>query len=373
MPKEFGALMVLAKKGNARAQFALGRMHANGEGVVKDFKEAEKWYRRAAQHDDPSAQRELGLFLLHGQGVERNADEGIQWYSKAAKTYPSIALELGDLFAEGKLVTANHKEAMKWYRKAADKNLAEGARAIGDLYAAGKGIPKDAKLAVSWYRKAVDPKEFRRTSRTAEVRLGDMYATGQGVKKDLLIAFAFYFRPYASAGSRSPFLVRMDPAVKAKVESLEKKLTPEQFAKAKKISASGSASWIDNEEVKQEFEKTKALALKGNVEAKRELGLLYSTGKGVEKDVIKGFEWWMKAAEKGDAQSQRNIGILLYMGRVHEKDVVRGYAWLFMAIENGLGKEQGLDELNLTPEQITKAKALYKKMIKDNPNLIRQK
>ena len=103
------------------------------------------------------------------------------------------------------------------------------------------------------------------------------------------------------------------------------------------------------------------------------LGLLYSAGQGVEKDAGKGFEWWMKAAEKGDAQSQKNIGLVLYMGEGHEKDVVRGYAWLSIAIENGLGKVQSLDELNLTPEQITKAKALYKKMIKDNPNLIRQK
>ena len=34
----------VAEDGNARAQYNLGWMHANGRGVAQDFKEAIKWY-----------------------------------------------------------------------------------------------------------------------------------------------------------------------------------------------------------------------------------------------------------------------------------------------------------------------------------------
>ena len=38
----------LAEQGNARAQFNLGLMYANGRGVPQDYAQAVKWYRLAA-------------------------------------------------------------------------------------------------------------------------------------------------------------------------------------------------------------------------------------------------------------------------------------------------------------------------------------
>ncbi|MCT7481583.1 tetratricopeptide repeat protein [Aliarcobacter cryaerophilus] len=37
----------LAKKGDVEAQFELGMMYANGEGVRQDFKIAKEWYGKA--------------------------------------------------------------------------------------------------------------------------------------------------------------------------------------------------------------------------------------------------------------------------------------------------------------------------------------
>ena len=49
----------LAEQGDAKAQFHLGLMYANGEGVPQDYQEAVKWYRRAAEQGRPSAQYNL--------------------------------------------------------------------------------------------------------------------------------------------------------------------------------------------------------------------------------------------------------------------------------------------------------------------------
>ena len=42
------------------AQYNLGVMYDNGEGVPQDYKEAVKWYRLAAEQGNANAQTNLG-------------------------------------------------------------------------------------------------------------------------------------------------------------------------------------------------------------------------------------------------------------------------------------------------------------------------
>ena len=62
----------LAAQGNANAQFRLGLMHYNGDGVVQDHKEAVKWYRLAADQGNALAQNNLGTMYESGHGVVQN-------------------------------------------------------------------------------------------------------------------------------------------------------------------------------------------------------------------------------------------------------------------------------------------------------------
>ena len=56
----------LAEVGDANAQFNLGAMYANGEGVSKDDAEAVKWYRLAAAQGHAKAQYILGVMYVTG-------------------------------------------------------------------------------------------------------------------------------------------------------------------------------------------------------------------------------------------------------------------------------------------------------------------
>jgi TPR repeat protein len=49
-----------AKQGNAEAQVKLAMMYANGEGVVRDDKQAAFWFRKAADQGEAMAQFNLG-------------------------------------------------------------------------------------------------------------------------------------------------------------------------------------------------------------------------------------------------------------------------------------------------------------------------
>ena len=49
-----------AKMGNATAQYYLGKMYYNGEGVSKDYAIAVEWYRKSAEQGNADAQCSLG-------------------------------------------------------------------------------------------------------------------------------------------------------------------------------------------------------------------------------------------------------------------------------------------------------------------------
>jgi len=70
---------------DAEAQFNLGRMYDNGEGVPEDDKQAVKWYRLAAEQGHAEAQINLGVMYRDGTGVRKDDKEAIKWWQKATE------------------------------------------------------------------------------------------------------------------------------------------------------------------------------------------------------------------------------------------------------------------------------------------------
>ena len=54
-PEEFRFWTRLAEEGNAPAQYLLGGMYYNGQGVPQDYQLAVKWYRKAAEQGEADA------------------------------------------------------------------------------------------------------------------------------------------------------------------------------------------------------------------------------------------------------------------------------------------------------------------------------
>src|SRR5258707_477737 len=79
-----GRLLPLAEKGDARAQFDIGFMHAYGWGVQRNPAEAITWYRKAAEQGLPVAQHFLGLAYVNGEGVRPDDAEAARWLARAA-------------------------------------------------------------------------------------------------------------------------------------------------------------------------------------------------------------------------------------------------------------------------------------------------
>ena len=67
------------------AQYNLGLCYYNGKGVTKNYTEAVKWYRKAAEQGDAYAQYNLGLCYKNGYGVPKDISQAVVWYRKAAR------------------------------------------------------------------------------------------------------------------------------------------------------------------------------------------------------------------------------------------------------------------------------------------------
>ena len=68
----------------AGAMFNLGNIYANGEGVTQDFTEAVKWYRKAAELGNAGAMEDLGVMYKFGRGVIEDDVEAYAWINVAA-------------------------------------------------------------------------------------------------------------------------------------------------------------------------------------------------------------------------------------------------------------------------------------------------
>jgi TPR repeat protein len=89
-----------AEEDDARAQFNLGVMYANGQGVSQDYAEAVAWYRNAAEQSDASAQFNLGLMYYKGQGAHQNYLKAHMWWNLAASKGHTSAAENRDILAQ---------------------------------------------------------------------------------------------------------------------------------------------------------------------------------------------------------------------------------------------------------------------------------
>lgn len=82
LEKEYSAK---AKAGDVEAQYQLGRMYFEGNGVDQSERKGEFWVRKAAEHGHPIAQTDMGLMYANGIVVRKNMIEADKWLTLAAK------------------------------------------------------------------------------------------------------------------------------------------------------------------------------------------------------------------------------------------------------------------------------------------------
>jgi TPR repeat protein len=128
LEKAFISFKKSAEQGHSDAQFILGLMYDNGEGVSKDLKQAVAWYRKAAEQGHPNAQFNLGIYYAKGKSVLKDPKQAVAWFHKAAEQeHPNAQYNLGIYYAKGEGVLKDMKIAKKFIQKAHENGFETAA------------------------------------------------------------------------------------------------------------------------------------------------------------------------------------------------------------------------------------------------------
>jgi TPR repeat protein len=143
----------------AEESYLRGLQCVEGDGAVKDYAAAARFYREAAEAGYAPAQYDLGFLYEKGWGAALDLKDAAVWYRKAA--------EQGDA------------EAVRWYRAATEQDDLEATSNLAMMYLQGRGTPGDLEQAFGLFQKAAE-----QGYAVAQNNLALMYANGQAVARD---------------------------------------------------------------------------------------------------------------------------------------------------------------------------------------------
>ena len=276
--------------GDAQAASSLGYMLMVGEGIPADHPAAEAQLRRAADAGIATAMCNLGVLLS-----DTAPDESVSWFVRAAEAGSLRAVKnLAAAYSSGSGVPLDKGRAAEYYRRASDLGDADSMCVLASMLRNGDGVPVDKPGAAELYRRAADQGDSE-----AQYDLAFMLDAGEGIPQDRAEAERL-FRLSADQGDTDACLCL------------------------------GGILYERGDYEGAEGYFTDA-ALKGEVKAMYNLGLMYSEGSLGEPDTGKAEEWFESAAQEGFAYAQTSLAGILY----GKGDVEGAARWYRKAADQG--------------------------------------
>lgn len=144
--------------GDSTGERLLALMYAEGLGVPKDLKKALTFYIKIVNKEydaggDAEDDAKEIMYQIAQIYIElKNYNEAFKWAKKAAenKNIEAYVL-LGNMYYKGQGIQQNYKEALKFYSYAAKNNNYEALYGLGSMYYFGQGVEKDDKKAYEYF------------------------------------------------------------------------------------------------------------------------------------------------------------------------------------------------------------------------------
>ena len=209
-----GYLRQSAEQGYAFAQNDLGALYAQGLGVAQDYPEAARWFRKAALQGDPLAQYSLGLAYEQGRGVPKDLPEALKWYLQAAdKNQLDALLALGEIhMVGGNGIKIDFPASRRWFKKAAAQGSVSALNSLAFLYGAGApGLDQNIRRAQDYYRQAAEKNDA-----TGQYNLGRFCLEISGAKHDPVEAYKWFYLAFGNGeGLANRYLHELDGSLKS--------------------------------------------------------------------------------------------------------------------------------------------------------------
>lgn len=184
----------LAKRGDGRAQYEVGRCYEVGDEFQVDLERAERWYQRSAESGYDKAYFELGRLALDASqsGVESVRALG---YFREGALWGDVRAQIALAEALARTGTGSAfdpVEARFWFNKGAEAGHAGSQFHLSRYLSQGIGGARDEGMAVLWLHRAAEQGHF-----DACYELGRRYVLGQGVLPSRLQALRWLRRAQA--------------------------------------------------------------------------------------------------------------------------------------------------------------------------------
>jgi hypothetical protein len=163
--KALTALQYAADQGLPAAQWKLGQMYADGDGVPQDALRAFKYFTDIANsHPDetpgtPPARIVANAFVALGRyyrtgipntNIKSNPVRAREMFAYAATYFgdADAQYELGRLYLDG--TPSDPHEAARWFQLAATKGQCRAEAVLGDILFKGQYVPRQAARGLMW-------------------------------------------------------------------------------------------------------------------------------------------------------------------------------------------------------------------------------
>ncbi len=186
--KAFEFFRNASDKGHVEAQTFLAFMYDAGRGVPQNKKKAFELYQASADEGDITATINLGVMYYKGDGIPQNYDKAFELLNDIEHVNsPVLQLYLGNLYFYGYGVRQDVNKALDYYLRSAALGDVSAHYFLGSIYQQGKGVvkanPSEALLYYTYAAQKGDP--------NAQYNLATLYAGGAAGKVDKIQAYAW--------------------------------------------------------------------------------------------------------------------------------------------------------------------------------------
>jgi len=172
MVRAVHSLEYAAENGHALAQWKLGRMYADGEGVAQNDIKAFEYFRRIADShaddnpDTPQARFVANAFVALGhyylvgipKAVQRDPERAREVFAYASSYFrdPDAQYYLARLYLDGVGTPHDPRQAARWFGLSAQKGQCSAQAMLGAMLFTGDSIPRQAARGLMWLTIAKD-------------------------------------------------------------------------------------------------------------------------------------------------------------------------------------------------------------------------
>ena len=143
--------LTFADKGSY-AQYSLGRLYANGQGVAQSDSTARDWWQKSKRDIEQS--RVLLSILPDPSDPQYTYATIHEKWQPAAAGDADAQYKLAILYLTGISVPQNDTKALIWFEKAANQNHAAAQYQLGKIHDRSNRVPCAAAQAIQWWEKA---------------------------------------------------------------------------------------------------------------------------------------------------------------------------------------------------------------------------